>query len=112
MTSAPKARPRPGVAAIGLWLFFLCLLGLLRIGNHTLSRWAVLFCIFFAVAGQGLIRQKRWGWAMSLAAVISASLYSTWAFDRFRHPVAIAMAIGNFLLFLYLMRPAVRARMS
>lgn len=112
MSPASKTRPYPGITAIGLWLFFLCLLGLLRIGNHTLSKWAVLFCIFVGVAGQGLLRRKRWGWAMSLAAVLSASLYSTWAFDHFRHPVAIAMAAGNFLLFLYLMRPVVRACMT
>ena len=108
---SPKPRPQPGVAAIGLWLFLLCMLGLLGIGQHKLPKSASLFCIFFAIAGQGLLRQKRWGWAMSLASVFLSGLYGMWIMAHFHDWTMLLMIVINMILFLYLVRPEVRERM-
>lgn len=104
-------RPQPGVAAIGLWMFFLCLIGLLGVSEHKLPRIAVLFCIAFAVAGQGLLRQKRWGWALTLATVFLSGIYGMWMVAHFHQLSMLLMAVVNLILFLYLVRPEVRERM-
>ncbi len=64
MSPEPKQRPLPGVAAVGLYMFLLCILGVLGVTEHKLPKFVYLFCIAFALAGQGLLRQKRWGWAL------------------------------------------------
>lgn len=105
-------RPQPGVAAIGLWLFMLCALGLLGVGQHHLPKFAVLFCAVFALGGYGLLAQKRWGWALSLATVLLSGLYGMWRVGRFHQLPMLFMVAVNFVLFFYLIRPEVRQRMK
>ena len=106
-----KQRPLPGVSAIGLWMFFLCLIGLLGVSQHKLPHIALLFCVAFAVAGQGLLRQRRWGWALTLATVFLSSLYGLYmVVERHQLPMLLTACV-NLLLFFYLVRPEVRERM-
>lgn len=105
------SRPLPGVAAIGLWMFLLCLLGLLGVSEHRLPKFVLLLCVAFAVAGQGLLRQRRWGWALTMATVFLSALYELWILLEFHELPMVLMAGINLLLFLYLVRPEVRARM-
>lgn len=105
-------RPQPGVAAIGLWMFLLCILGLLGVSEHKLPKIVLLLCAAFAAAGQGLLRQKRWGWALTLATVFLSALYELWIFVEFHESPMVVMAVVNLVLFLYLVRPEVRERMK
>ena len=106
-----KSNPQPGVAAIALWMFFLSILGLLGISQHKLPHVVLLFCIAFIAAGQGLLRQRRWGWALTLATVFLSFLYGLYmVVERHQLPMLITACV-NFLLFLYLIRPEVRERM-
>ncbi|HEY6445884.1 MAG TPA: DUF2127 domain-containing protein [Acidobacteriaceae bacterium] len=106
------ARPLPGVAAIGLYMFLLCLLWLVAITRHKLPMGALAMCAAFAIAGQGLLRQKRWGWAMTLAAILLASVQAMWQVAEFHDLLMLGSAAFNMILFLYLIRPEVRARMK
>jgi uncharacterized membrane protein (UPF0136 family) len=109
--NGPRQRPLPGVSAIGLWMFFLCLIGLIGVSQHKLPHVALLFCIAFVFAGQGLLRQRRWGWALTLATVFLSSLYGLYmVIQRHQLPMLLT-AVVNLLLFLYLIRPEVRERM-
>ena len=111
MSEDPKPKPLPGIAAISLWLFFLCLIGLLGVSMNKLPHLALLFCLAFAAAGQGLLMQRRWGWALSLATVFLSGLYALW-FVTQRHQLPMLLsAVVNLILFLYLIRPEVRQRM-
>ena len=106
-----RRRPLPGIAAISLWMFFLCLMGVLGTSMHKLPHIALLFCVAFAVAGYGLMLQRRWGWALSLAAVFLSSLYALYmVVERHQLPMLLS-AVVNLILFLYLIRPEVRLRM-
>lgn len=112
MSPAPKQqRPLPGVSAVGLYMFLLCILGVLGVTEHKLPKFVYLFCIDFAVAGQGLLRQKRWGWALSMATVLLSGIYQMWRFVEFHELPLLGMAAVNMVLFLYLVRPEVRLRM-
>ena len=69
-----RAKMLPGVAAIGLWMFVLCVIGLVGVTRHALPPVELVFCAAFAVAGQGLLRLRRWGWAMTAAAVLFSAI--------------------------------------
>lgn len=92
-------------------MFLLCILGVLGVSQNKLPKFVYLFCIAFALAGQGLLRQKRWGWALSLATVLLSGVYQLFLFVRFHELPMLAMAAVNMVLFLYLVRPEVRLRM-
>lgn len=107
-----RKRPQPGVAAIGLYMFLLCVLWLLAISRHQLPLVALVMCAAFAAAGQGLLRQKRWGWAMTLAAIFLSGIHAAWMVAEYHDLVMLAAAAFDMILFLYLIRPEVRERMK
>ncbi|HEX4066684.1 MAG TPA: hypothetical protein VHZ09_11735 [Acidobacteriaceae bacterium] len=111
MSSEEAPKLLPGVAAIGLWMFALCLIGLVGVTMHRLPLAVLILCAAFATAGQGLLRLRRWGWALTLAAVFLSGLYGTWLLVRFHQTPAIVMMIVNLVFFLYLARPEVRERL-
>jgi hypothetical protein len=102
----------PGIAAIGLYMFLLCVVGLVGVTRHALPPVALVFSTAFAVAGQGLLRRKRWGWALTLAAVLLAATWALWIVFRLHQLSMLGMAAVNMILFLYLVRPEVRERMK
>ena len=105
-------RPLPGVAAISLWLFVLCLWGLIGVTRHALPPVTLVFCVAFAAAGQGLLKLRRWGWALTLAAVLLSAVYGMLAMLKTHDISMIVMVLINLMLFLYLIRPEVRQRMK
>lgn len=109
----PQGSPRmlPGVAAISLWMFLLCVVGLVGVTRHKLPLVALVFCVAFAAAGQGLMRLRRWGWALTLGAVLCSALYGLWLTMHLHQLGMIVMAVINMILFLYLVRPEVRERL-
>lgn len=109
--SPESSRPLPGVAAIALWMFMLCILGLLGFSMHKLPGIVLLFCAAFAGGGQGLLMQRRWGWALALATVLLSAVYGIWMLLHFHQLPMLLMVLINLILFLYLVRPEVRERL-
>lgn len=109
--SNERAKLLPGIAAIGLWMFFLCLMGLLGVSLHKLPHLFLLFCVAFAAAGQGLISLRRWGWALTLATVFLSGLWALWMMIHSHQVDWISMVLINAVLFLYLLRPEVVTRL-
>jgi hypothetical protein len=103
--------PLPGMAAVALWMLLLCGIGIYGVIAHQLP-WAVLIlCAFFAAASSGLLRQRRWGWALSLAAAFLSMCYGAYMLVRFHQPQLIVMIAVNLVFFLYLVRPQVIERL-
>ena len=111
MSPAENSKLLPGMAAVGLWMFLLCLMGLLGVSTHKLPHVVLLLCIAFAAGGQGLLMLRRWGWALTLATVFLSALYGLWGFIRYHQFPLILMIIVNLMLFFYLVRPEVRERL-
>lgn len=111
-TAAGRGRLLPGVAAIALWMMLLSLLGLIGVTTHRLPLVVLLLSAAFAAAGQGLLRMRRWGWALTLAAVLLSALYGTWMVLRVHQIAMIVMLTVNMVFFLYLVRPEVRERLK
>jgi hypothetical protein len=106
-----RAKILPGLAAIGLWMFLLCLLCLLGVSMHRLPHVFLIFCVAFALAGHGLIRLRRWGWALTLATVFLSGLWGLWTMIHVHQIDWIMMVLINGILFLYLIRPEVVTRL-
>lgn len=106
----------PGVAAIALWMLLEALIGVAGVfTNHfttQASRISVLaVSSLLALAGLGLFRMKRWGWALALAAAFLTSSYGIYVILRYHEPNYWVMTIANFIFFFYLVRPDILRRL-
>ena len=114
--AAPGATPAkgllPGIAVIALWMLLLCGIGLFGVITHNYPPVVTVFCALFAASAQGLLKLRRWGWALALAAAFLSTSYGVFVLVRFQQSPAIILIMVNLVFFLYLVRPAVIERMK
>lgn len=103
--------PLPGMAAIALYMLVLAVVGSAGVLTHHFPPGALILCSVFAVAGLGLIRLRRWGWALTLGAIFCSVCYWCYSLFRFHQAPAGVWAAINFVFFLYLVRPEVIGRL-
>ncbi len=106
----------PGAAAIAFWLLLEALIGVLGVFTHHFatqaSRLTVLgVATLLAMASLGLLRMKRWGWALALAAAFLTSSYGVYMLLRYHQQNYLVMTIANFIFFFYLVRPEILRRL-
>ena len=111
----PAAR-FPGVVAIALWMLLEALIGVMGVFTRHFSteasRLSVLaVATLLAIAGLGLLRMKRWGWALALAAAFLTSSYGVYILLRYHQQNYWVMTIVNFIFFFYLVRPEILRRL-
>lgn len=111
----PAAR-FPGVVAIAVWMLLESLIGvfgaLTSHFNTQASRITVLaVTTLLALAGLGLLRMKRWGWALALAAAFLTSTYGIYVILRYHQNNYWVMTLANFVFFFYLVRPEILRRL-
>ncbi|MFT4114086.1 DUF2127 domain-containing protein [Silvibacterium sp.] len=102
----------PGMAIVCLWMLGECALGLFGVITHHLPPIALLVSVAFAVAANGLLKLRRWGWALTLAAVFLSLCYGCFLLFRFHQGPMIVMVVVNLVFFLYLIRPEVLERLK
>ena len=102
----------PGMALIALWMLAQCALGLIGVFTHRLPWPAAILCVMFALAANGLVKLKRWGWALTLGAAFLSICYAAFILVRFRELPMIVMLMVNLVFFLYLIRPEVIERLK
>lgn len=105
------------MAAISLWMFVLSIMGVAGVltGHYPpgVARIGILcLCTLFALAGLGLIRMLRWGWALSLAAAFLSICFACYSIFRFHQTQWIVMGVVNLVFFLYLVRSEVIERLK
>jgi hypothetical protein len=108
--------PLPGVAAIACLLLLesgmtaFSLLQLMERRDARVVPVAIGAMLLF-LGGAGLLRQKRWGWALALAAALLTSCGGLYLTLHMRALGWLFLAMLYMVFFLYLVRPVVRARM-
>jgi len=116
--SKPEKKPNgpggllPGMAVISLWMLVQCGLGLIGVILHKVSPGLIVIFVMFAAAANGLLKLKRWGWALTLGAAFISMCYSAYILARFHQLEMIVMLLVNLVLFLYLIRPEVIERLK
>jgi hypothetical protein len=105
----------PGVAGIALWMLVVAMVGVfgalrgIYVGH---ARYVVLPVCTMIVAGVfGLLRMRRWGWAMVLAGTLLLSFGYGYMASSLKAPGFWVMALLNLCFFLYLSRTEVRERL-
>ena len=115
----PKRDPAaklPGVAAIALWMLLESLIGVMGVltghfASHASRLTVLAVSTLLALAGLGLLRMKRWGWALALAAAFLTSSYGVYVILRSHQQDYWVMTIANFIFFFYLVRPEILRRL-
>jgi hypothetical protein len=89
-----------------------CGLGLMGVITRRLPWPALIVCAMFAAAANGLLKLKRWGWALTLGAAFLSMGYGAFMMIRFHQAALIVMVAVNLVFFLYLIRPEVLERLK
>ena len=105
----------PGVAGICMWMLVVATVGVFGAVRGVYAghaRYVVLpVCTMIVVGVFGLLRMRRWGWAMVSAGTLLLSFGYGYMARAMSAPGFWVMAGLNLCFFLYLSRPEVRERM-
>ena len=116
MTNDPETNPNgkrlplPGMAGIALYMLVLSAVLAFGVVGHHYPPLILVISGLTAAASFGLLRLQRWGWALTLAACFLLMTYQFYICFRFHQAAAGAIGALNLVLFLYLVRPEVIAR--
>lgn len=103
--------PLPGMAVIALWMLALSGIGTYGVLHHLYPNAVLIVALLFAAAGIGMLRQRRWGWALALAAAFLSMTWGSYAIFGLHQEQWAVMAVVNLVFFVYLLRPEVQQRL-
>ena len=106
----------PGVAGISLFMLvltmvnaFAALTGKFGVGS---AKYGVLaLCTLLAAGVFGLLRLRRWGWALVLGGCLTLCLGNLFVFEKTHAGPYLVQGLFALLFFLYLVRTEVRDRL-
>jgi hypothetical protein len=116
-TPASEARGMlPGMALIGMYLLVLSMLNAFAAASGKFgagsAKYSVLaICTLIVVGVFGLLKLRRWGWAIVTAGCLLLSAGYFYAFHRAHIAPYIIQGLFALCFFLYLSRPEVRQRL-
>ena len=102
----------PGIAGICLYMMVVALTGVFGAFRGVYPPMVALpICTLLVFGIFGLLRLRRWGWAMVTAGSLLISLMYGWMARHMAMPRLWIMSALDFCMFLYLVRPEVRERL-
>lgn len=115
MQEVPAAndQPRflPGLAAIALWMLVLSAIGAFGVVLHHFPARVLVLSALLATGSLGLLKLRRWGWALALGAAFLSMCFGVYTVFRFHQLQTAVLAVVNLVFFLYLVRPEVLSRL-
>ena len=106
----------PGMAVIGIYLLIVAMLNAFAAIRNTFgigpAKFSILaVCTLIVVGVFGMLRLRRWGWAMVTAGCLLMAAGFFYGFHRTHIPPYIVQGLFALCFFLYLIRPETRARL-
>ncbi|GAC1358984.1 MAG: hypothetical protein NVSMB3_06270 [Acidobacteriaceae bacterium] len=106
----------PGVAGIAMFLLLLALLNTFAAVKGVYGsgggRYGVLgVCTLLVVGVFGLLKMRRWGWAIVTAGALLLAMGYLFVFSRTHSAPMVVQALFGLVFFLYLVRTEVRERL-
>jgi len=106
----------PGIAAICMFMIFMTILNAFAALRGTFGMGAAKYsvlgvCTLLAVGIYGLLRLKKWGWAIVTAGTLLLSSGDFFFFEKTRTESFLIRALLVLVFFLYLVRGSVRDRL-
>jgi hypothetical protein len=111
-----KGRMLPGIAAICLYMIFITVvnafLGVKGVYGTGAGKYTVLtLCTLLAVGVYGLLRLRKWGWALVTAGSLLIATGYLIFFTRVHEGFSLVSGLLVLVFFLYLVRQETRARL-
>jgi hypothetical protein len=107
-----KGQMLPGIAGICMYMLLVALVGVFGVFRGTFPAMVVLpICTMIVVGVFGLLRLRRWGWALLTAGSLLLSTVYSWMAHHMSQPRLWVMAGLDLCLFLYLVRQETRERL-
>ncbi|MGB0063822.1 MAG: hypothetical protein WBP85_05195 [Terracidiphilus sp.] len=112
-TKPERARiaKQPGLIAVSCYMLLLAEAAVVYVVQGRAGPLYLVLAAMFIAAGLGLLFLLRWAWALSLAAVTLAAGWYLWSFSTEHSSGFLVRGSVNLVIFLYLMRPAVRTKL-
>jgi hypothetical protein len=106
----------PGIAGIAMFMIFMTILNafaaLRGTFGATTAKYSVLaVCTLLAIGVFGLLRLKKWGWAIVTAGCLLLSSGDFYFFEKTKVGFFLIRALLVLVFFLYLVRTSVRDRL-
>ena len=106
----------PGIAGIAMFMIFMTILNafaaLRGTFGSTTAKYSVLgVCTLLAIGVFGLLRLKKWGWAIVTAGCLLLSSGDFFFFEKTKVGFFLIRALLVLVFFLYLVRSSVRERL-
>jgi len=114
--ASTKGQMLPGLAGICMFLIFLTMVnvyaGLQGFYGGGRTRYAILtLCTILAAGIFGLLRLRKWGWAIVCAGCLLLSAGDFFLFTKFHQTFFLVRGIFVLVFFLYMVRPETRERL-
>jgi len=111
-----KGQMLPGVAAICLFMIFMTMVnayeGLHGVFGEGVAKAGVLvLCTLLAVGIIGLLRLRKWGWALVTTGCLLFATGDIFTFSRIPQGFFLVRGLFMLLFFLYLVRQETRERL-
>jgi hypothetical protein len=105
----------PGMALIGMYLLLLAMLNCFAALRGTFGQGAAKYsilgvCTLLVIGIFGMLRLRRWGWAIVAAGCLLMAAGYFYGFHRMHAPPYIINGLFDLVFFLYLSRTEVRER--
>ena len=106
----------PGMALIGVYLLLLAMINAFAAINGKFTTAAANYsilgvCTLLVIGVFGLLRLRRWGWAITTAGCLLMAAGYFYGFHRTHIPPYIIQGLFDLVFFLYLSRTEVRSRL-
>ena len=116
IVATKKGQMLPGIASICMFMIFMTMLNVYAglhgaFGEGTAKYGVLALCTLLAAGIFGLLRLKKWGWALVTAGCLLLSLGDFFLFEKTHAGFFIVRGLFALLFFLYLVRPEVRERL-
>ena len=117
IVATKKGQMLPGIAGICMYMIFMTMLNVYAtlaqaaFGEGRAKYGVLALCTLLAAGIFGLLRLKKWGWALVSAGCLLLSIGYFFVFERTHAFYFLVQALFALLFFLYLVRPEVRERL-
>lgn len=106
----------PGVAGICMFMLLMTMINAFaalqgRYGGGGGKYGVLAVCTLLGVGVFGLLRMRRWGWALVLAGCLTLSLGYLFVFEKTHQGPYLVQGLFALMFFLYLVRTEVRDRL-
>jgi hypothetical protein len=111
-----KGQMLPGIAGICMFMIFMTMLNVYAglhgaFGQGTAKYGILALCTLLAVGIFGLLRLRKWGWALVSAGCLLLSVGDFFLFEKIHAGFFLVRGMFSLLFFLYLVRTEVRDRL-